>query len=67
MSNSPIEDIHKYKKVDENLSTAGQPTEEQIQSISREGFDVVINLGLHNVPRYSLPDETRLVESLGMK
>ena len=67
MTDSRINEIYKYQKVDEKLSTAGQPTEEQIESIKREGFDVVINLALHNVQRYSLPDEAGLVKSYGMK
>ncbi len=53
--------------MDDMLSTSGQPTEAQLASVAREGFGVVINLALHNDPRYSLRDESGLVRSLGMK
>lgn len=49
------------------LSSSGQPTEAQVASMAREGFEVVINLALHNDPRYSLRDESGLVQSLGME
>ena len=67
MDSSQITDIYKYQPVDNKLSTSGQPTEGQLRSVARQGFQVVINLGLHNDPRYSLPDESGLVQSLGMK
>jgi len=59
-------DIYNYRKVDDRLATSGQPTEAQLAAVAREGFEVVINLALHHDPRYSLPDERALVESLGM-
>ena len=59
--------IHNYRAVDGKLSTSGQPTEEQLASAAEEGFEVVINLALHDDPRYSLRDEPGLVNSLGME
>ena len=67
MGGSQINDIYNYRAVDQKLSTSGQPTEEQIASVAREGFSVVINLALHNDPRYSLRDEPGLAKSLGME
>jgi protein tyrosine phosphatase (PTP) superfamily phosphohydrolase (DUF442 family) len=61
-----LDDILNYVPVDGNLATAGQPTEDQLRSIARTGFEVVINLALHDDPRYSLPDEEGLVKSLSM-
>lgn len=60
-----IEDIYHYQKVDEKISTAGQPTEQQLQSVAAAGFEVVVNLATIN-PRYSLNDEEGLVRSLKM-
>jgi protein tyrosine phosphatase (PTP) superfamily phosphohydrolase (DUF442 family) len=57
--------IYHYLKVNEQLITGGQPTEEQLRSAADEEFEIVINLGTIN-PRYSLPDEAGLVRSLGM-
>lgn len=60
-----IEDIYNFCRVNDHLITGGQPTEEQIKSVAKEGFKIVINLATIN-PRYSLPDEEGLVRSLGM-
>lgn len=59
------QDIYNYRKVDERFITGGQPTEEQLRSVAAEGVTTVINLATIN-PRYSLPDEAGLVQSLGM-
>jgi len=67
MPPSGLEDIRNYRPVDDRLSSAGQPTVAQLESVARAGFEVVINLALHNDPKYSLPDETGLVRSLGMR
>lgn len=66
MSSARVADIYNYHAVDDTLSTAGQPSESQLRALAREGFDVVVNLALHDDPRYSLPDEPGLVKSLGM-
>lgn len=59
------EDIYNYRKVNDQVITGGQPTEEQLQSAADEGFKIVINLVPFN-PNRSLPDEAGLVQSLGM-
>ena len=59
-------DILNYLRIDERLATSGQPSEEELAAVAREGTDVVINLALHDDPRYSLPDETGTVTGLGM-
>lgn len=59
-------DIDNFRAIDATLTTSGQPTEDQLRAVADEGYEVVINLALHNHPRYSLPDEAGLVESLGM-
>ena len=60
-------DIFNFLAIDDSLSTSGQPTEAQISELAKEGYDVIINLALHDDPRYSLPDETAYVGSLGMQ
>lgn len=57
--------IYHYLKVNDELITAGQPTEAQLKSAAAEGFRTVINLATIN-PRYSLKDEAGLVQALGM-
>jgi protein tyrosine phosphatase (PTP) superfamily phosphohydrolase (DUF442 family) len=58
--------IYNFLQIDEGLSTSGQPTENQLRALAADGYDVIINLALHDDPRYSLPDEKGLVEDLGM-
>ena len=60
------QEIYNYRKVDDQLATGGQPTEEQLKSAADEGFKIVINLATLD-PRYSLKDEGGLVHSLGMR
>ncbi|MEO6876616.1 MAG: protein tyrosine phosphatase family protein [Opitutaceae bacterium] len=59
--------IHNFRAVDESLITSGQPTVPQLQSVAEAGFETVINLALHDQPRYSLPDEPGTVVGLGMR
>jgi protein tyrosine phosphatase (PTP) superfamily phosphohydrolase (DUF442 family) len=66
MTHSSLAGIHNYRAVSEALSTSGQPTEAQLASIAAAGHEVVINLALHDDPRYSLPDEPGTVQSLGL-
>jgi uncharacterized protein (TIGR01244 family) len=64
--NPKLSEIYKIRAVNESLCTSGQPTVAQLHEIAAAGFKAVINLGLHNDPRYSLPDEGETVRSLGM-
>lgn len=59
------QDIYNYRRVNDQLITGGQPSEEQIKSAANEGVTTVINLTTLN-PQSSLPDEAALVRSLGM-
>jgi len=67
MTDIAIETIRNYRLVDDRLATSGQPSEEHLKVIAATGYEVVINLALHDDPRYSLPNETATVQSLGMK
>ena len=66
MDTGSLNDIFNYIPVDANLASAGQPRENQLRLIADAGFEIVINLALHDDPRYSLPDEAGAVRSLGM-
>jgi len=55
-----------FRMAGEKLRTCGQPDEDQLASARDAGVDVVINLALHDDPRYSLRDERGCVERLGM-
>ncbi|CUS04052.2 protein of unknown function [Candidatus Promineifilum breve] len=59
------DEIFNYVKVSDRLSTAGQPTAEQLHDLAADGFTAVINLATYN-PGHSLADEGRLVGALGM-
>jgi uncharacterized protein (TIGR01244 family) len=67
MINPALSGIYKVYAIDESLCTSGQPTEAQLQEIAAAGFKTVVNLALHDDPRYSLPDEAGTVRSLGMR
>jgi len=62
-----LDRIYNYRYVDESLATSGQPSVAQLQSIAEAGFTTVINLALHDDPRYSLPDEAGSVADLGLQ
>lgn len=52
--------------ISENLATSGQPTCEQFAAIAAAGYALLINLAMPDSTD-ALPDEPRLVESLGMQ
>ena len=61
-----LEEIYHYRPAGLNLATSGQPTEEQLKAIATAGYQVIINLALHNDARYSLQDEAKSVHELGL-
>jgi protein tyrosine phosphatase (PTP) superfamily phosphohydrolase (DUF442 family) len=62
-----ISDIHNFRQAAPDLATSGQPREEELAAIAAAGYAVVINLALHDDPRYSLRDEASSVLALGME
>jgi len=60
------ESIFNFIRVSESVATGGQPTQAQIEAARAEGFEAVVNLAPHDQQNGALPDETGLVESLGM-
>ena len=61
-----MKEIYNYLSLGENLSSSGMPTAKQMKQIAEAGIKVVINLALTTSPG-ALPDEEKLVPSLGMK
>jgi protein tyrosine phosphatase (PTP) superfamily phosphohydrolase (DUF442 family) len=59
------ESIYNYIQVNEQISTGGMPTADQIRDAAAEGFAAVINLATFETG-YSLEGEAELVQSLGM-
>ena len=66
MANS-VGEIYNYREAAPDLATSGQPREDQLAAIAEAGYDVVINLALHDDPRYSLKDEASSVQKLGLE
>ncbi len=60
-----VEEIFNYMKVDDHISTAGQPTEDQLRDAAAEGFTTIINLAPVNPP-YTPANEAELAHELGL-
>jgi protein tyrosine phosphatase (PTP) superfamily phosphohydrolase (DUF442 family) len=61
-----MKDIYHYQYLDENLSSSGMPTADQLKDVAKAGVQLVINLAPHDVPK-AIPDEAGLANSLGME
>ena len=59
------ETIYNWRRLDDRITTSGQPTEPQLADIHALGVRHVINLGLHTHEK-ALPDEAASVSRLGM-
>jgi uncharacterized protein (TIGR01244 family) len=58
--------IYHWYRLDDRVTTSGQPSEAELFEIAALGVRCVINLGLHSHEK-ALPDETASVTSLGMQ
>jgi protein tyrosine phosphatase (PTP) superfamily phosphohydrolase (DUF442 family) len=65
MALSELEGIYNYKKLDDRITTAGQPLETEIPAIPAAGFEVLIYLGLFKAEN-DVPEEPRILERQGM-
>ncbi len=59
------ETIYNWKRLDDRVTTSGQPTEQQLADIQALGVRHIVNLGLHTHEK-ALPDEAASVSRLGM-
>ena len=60
-----LEQINNYIRIDDRLSTSGQPTESEIQLFAEDGCETVINL-ITPDSKNAIPNEGELVTQLGM-
>jgi protein tyrosine phosphatase (PTP) superfamily phosphohydrolase (DUF442 family) len=58
-------DTYNWRRLDERLTTSGQPSEDQLKAIAALGVECVVNLGLHTHAK-ALADERASVAALGM-
>ncbi len=58
-------DIYNWRRLDERLTTSGQPTEAQLQALADLGVRHVVNLGLHTHEK-ALADEAGSLAKLGI-
>lgn len=59
-------DILNFRRIDAQVTTSGQPTEEELALLAGSGVKTIINLGPH-WNKGALPDEAASVAALGMK
>lgn len=59
-------DISNWRRIDERITSPGQPSEAQLAEIHRLGITTIINLGLHTHEQ-ALPDEAASAALLGMR
>src|SRR3954454_11977066 len=59
------ETIYNWRRLDDQTTTSGQPTEAQLAGIHALGVRYIVNLGLHT-HEMALPDEAASVSRLGM-
>ena len=57
--------ILNYVKINELISTSGQPKIEELELIANEGFEVVINLSMYKTSN-SIENEDKIVTDLNM-
>ena len=60
-----MKSILNYIQIDDNISTSGQPAKKEFKLISKNKFDVVINLALHN-SNNALKNEDKIVSKNNM-
>jgi protein tyrosine phosphatase (PTP) superfamily phosphohydrolase (DUF442 family) len=60
------EAIYNWRRLDDRVTTSGQPTEAQLGDLHGLGVRHIVNLGLHSHAK-ALPDEASSVSELGME
>jgi protein tyrosine phosphatase (PTP) superfamily phosphohydrolase (DUF442 family) len=59
------ESIYNWRRLDDRITTSGQPTEAQLAALRGLGIRHVVNLGLHSHEK-ALPDEAASADRLGL-
>ncbi len=60
-----LEAIYNWRRLDDRITTSGQPSDAQLADIQSLGVRHIVNLGLHTHEK-ALPDEAASVSRLGM-
>lgn len=63
---SDLDGIHNFRRLDDRITTSGQPSESELRALAADGVTTVVNLGLHEHPN-ALPDEAASVAAAGMR
>jgi protein tyrosine phosphatase (PTP) superfamily phosphohydrolase (DUF442 family) len=58
------ETIYNWRRLDDRITTSGQPTEPQLADIHGLGVRHIVNLGLHTHEK-ALPDEAGIRAQMG--
>ena len=67
MNNNPaLNQIRNYYQLDATTGTAGQPEADHFPLIRKSGYELVINLALHDSP-HALENEAQLAEQQGLE
>ena len=61
-----IESSYNFREIDSQITTSGVVGEEILKSLSKEGYQIVINL-LPNDSEYAVPGEKEILESQNIK
>ena len=65
-ANSALADITNYRQYSPVFASAGQPSREQFQILSDQGFERIVYIAFTNNGN-AIPDEDQLVKGLGME
>lgn len=61
-----LQAIKNFRQASAEVATSGQPRSEHFAAMASGGYVAIINLALHDDPRYSLPDEASDVRDAHM-
>lgn len=61
-----IEEIFNFRRINDKIAIAGQPSEDELRKLKSDGYECVLNLAPLD-PRYSIDDEEGLTKSLQME
>jgi len=60
-----MQEIINYIKINDNISSSGQPTKEQFEEIAKDNYEIIINLSSHNSEN-KLENEDEILSKLGL-
>jgi protein tyrosine phosphatase (PTP) superfamily phosphohydrolase (DUF442 family) len=66
MPSSRVDRILNFRRIEDRIGTAGQPTAEQFADIKASGYEVVINLAMVDSTN-AVPNEAELVAAQGLE